>query len=72
MGFLLVTRGLRVLPHIAVSGRAMAGQPESETPAMGWLMKRIDVGTFIDFEFQLFKIRLIACVLTRARGLWAL
>jgi hypothetical protein len=39
---------------------------------MGWLMQRIDVGTFIDFEFQLFKIRLVAGVLTRARGLWAL
>jgi hypothetical protein len=39
---------------------------------MRWFMQCIDVGTFIDFEFQLFKIRLVACVLTRARGLWAL
>lgn len=69
---MLVTRGLRVLPHIAIDGRAVAGQSQSKPPAMGWLMQRIDIGTFIDFEFQLFKIRLVACVLTRARGLWAL
>jgi hypothetical protein len=69
---MLVTRSLRVLPHIAISGRAVTRQPESEPPAMRWFMQCIDIGTFINFEFQLFKIRLVACILSRARGLWAL